>query len=163
MQAVLSTALDLAIFAGGLIAMAVGLKRARAVRASRHWPVVEGEVISSTVRKRITGAGAHAPGLHPFIPEIVYRYRVDGREYESQVLYLGGRIRQTMRQAHEEVARYPSGSIVDVRYAPENPERACLQPTGNACWLLAATGMIAAVVGMLLLAGVTSIGAVIAS
>ena len=161
MHVVLSTALELAIFAGGLSTMALGLKRARAVRASRNWPVVEGKVISSTVRKRITGAGAHAPGIHPFLPEIVYRYRVDGREYESQVLYMGGRIRQSMRQAHEEVARYPSGSIVPVRYAPENPARACLQPTGGACWLLAATGMAAAVVGTLLLAGVADVGALI--
>ena len=143
--------------------MIVGLKRARAVYASRHWPVVQGEVISSTVRKRITGAGAHAPGIHPFLPEIVYRYRVDGQEYESQVLYMGGRIRQTMRQAHEDVARHPLGSIVEVRYAPENPQRACLKPSGNACWLLAATGMGTAVVGALLLAGVVNVGALIGS
>lgn len=145
-----ATWLPVLLLALGIGLVASGALRLKRLRASRDWPNTEGEVLVSTVNRRLTSPGGATGVSHIIYPRIVYRYTVDGHDYQGSVIELGGRFRMTASQAAERAREFPEGARVPVHYDPTRPERACLLRTG-AGGVAHAVGGAALIVGALAL------------
>ena len=65
-------------------------------------------------------------------PEVTYHYTVDGREHLASRTRFGDRFGISFSApAVRTVRRYPVGSSVTVRYNPEDPAEAVLEPGLN--------------------------------
>jgi hypothetical protein len=112
----------------GVIALAVGvilyvvqLRQGLRADASKKWPKAAATVIASALepspehRRRYRAA-------------IQYRYRVDRKDYQSDRIFWGG---NEGRRRHMEsvVSAYPAGASMSIRYDPQNPAEAVIDPT----------------------------------
>lgn len=102
----------------GLATFCYGHYQLSRARASRTWPSVDGEIFTSRIKRHTDDEGTH------YSADIEYRYRVDGKEFESSVIVIGGH----SYSAHGAVGRYPQGQQVKVAYNPSNPHQAVLEP-----------------------------------
>lgn len=105
----------------GLVGLAIfcyGHHKRSQARASGTWPSVDGEVVTSRVERHTNDEGTHHSA------DIEYRYRVDGKEFKSNVIVIGGH----GYSAHGVVSRYPQGQSVNVAYNPSKPHQAVLEP-----------------------------------
>ena len=114
------TALVFAVIGGGMV---VGAGR-NAVngRASRRWPVVSGQMISSEVTSQRTGmTQSHRGGVE-------YQYVVDGVTYTGDRIAFG--TRWSLRKSSSEalISRYPVGATVSVSHHPTEPSFSVLEP-----------------------------------
>lgn len=109
--------------------LAIGLiqDRARLLligQQSLEWPTVVGEVIAAE-----SAQIARSPTGRSWRTRIQYRYRIDGRDYQSARLsfsrQIGGR---TRLQADDELRQFVPGGPVVIHYDPLRPHRAVLQP-----------------------------------
>jgi hypothetical protein len=114
----------------GVIAIAIGValyvlqfRQGLRANASKLWPTSSGTVIASSLEKSPDGRWRYRAVLR-------YRYRVGGKEYLSDRIFWGG---NEGRQRHMEsvIAAYPQGASVTVRYDPQNPAEAILDPGQN--------------------------------
>jgi hypothetical protein len=100
-------------------------------RASAEWPAVEGQIVTSRIRKETSrGSGGYYRAM------IAYRYEVAGKAYEGDRLRFVADARRDLatdsesfgdrREAEYFLQRYARGSRVPVYYDPEDPARAVL-------------------------------------
>jgi hypothetical protein len=112
------------VFAIGLLLYISQLRQGLRADASKRWPTTSATIVSSALelspdsRRRYRAA-------------VQYRYRVGGKDYESNRVFWGG---GEGRQKHmaSVVATYPAGNRVKVYCDPQNPAEAVLDPTQNA-------------------------------
>ena len=102
----------------GLLVFFYGQYQTGWARASAQWPAVFGQIVTSEVT-----TDTHE-GETTYFDRIKYVYTVDGVEYQSSVVVIGGH----EYSAHNVVARYPLGAEVSVAYDPNKPSRAVLEP-----------------------------------
>lgn len=111
----------------GLAALivAVSLRGLRALwreYGSRNWPRVQATVLESRVVEAPFGMRRGLVGSHLWA--VRYRYRVNGRVYESEPqLPFGATIERSARMMAE---RFPPGSTFPVRHDPADPTHAML-------------------------------------
>lgn len=105
------------VFLGAAVG-AIGL-----ARASCSWPTVPGRVARSEIR-----TNRRANGLPGFRTMVRYEYVVDGEEYEGREVTAGEFPYRSARGATRRLAPYPVGALVTVRYDPNEPEIALLEP-----------------------------------
>lgn len=119
----------LAILAG-LALLGLGLWMRKQGLASRNWPSVQGEILTSRVDDHT---------LENLRPEIVYGYTAQGQTFKgTRVGYSGYSV---SRAALEQiVARYPVSSQVTVYYNPQNPSQAVLENQPSQDWQFWAGG-----------------------
>jgi hypothetical protein len=149
--------LKLAIAALVLIAalffVLVHLRAQSAARRARSWPVTQGVVSASRTAQRWGfGNGVWAAGLW-YVPEIAYRYEVDGRVYTGRHVFLSDTGFSKRRQAQEVIDRYPVDATVSVLHDPANPKRACLEPVRRERRALGIAVLLAAIAAAALAAG----------
>jgi Protein of unknown function (DUF3592) len=137
-----------ALFAAGLLHSLI--KAWRRIAASRAWPVASGQIVVSAVDVPQTHDSDDATDC---TARIRYRYRVAGKDYESDSVTPGGGAMLRRQFAEELVARYPVGAHVDVTYDPQAPERAVLEPTN-------ADNLVPQVVFMVVFAAIATVLAV---
>jgi hypothetical protein len=132
--------------------IAAGLVSLWQARRSQAWPVAAGTVLHSEVHRMHAHGRKHRTASH-YIPRIAYRYRVQGKDYESGTVRFGNLARYSRSLADALVARYPEGAMVGVRYDPADPGRATLE-TASAGWrqILLGLAFIAAPILFLLIA-----------
>lgn len=101
---------------------------------SAAWPLVDGRVVES-------GAGVGGDG-------VVYRFRADGEEHRASRIRFG-RVIGGSAPPPERVARdYPPGRRVDVRYLPQNPSVAVLEPgLGVRAFIIPGVGAVLVTIG----------------
>ncbi len=87
-------------------------------RQSKQWPHAPGRIVTSEVRS------SSSEGVTSYSADIEYVYTVQGVEYRSDVVVIGGH----SYGANATVKRYSLGSEVSVSYDPGKPKRAVLQP-----------------------------------
>jgi hypothetical protein len=89
--------------------------------ATADWPTTTGHVLRSEIAGHDDGDGT------TYSAEIEYEYEVDGREYQSDRIRLGG-FTSTSDRDHIEriIARAPAGGTVPVYYNPDDPSEAVL-------------------------------------
>ena len=102
----------------GLATFCYGHYQLSRARASGTWPSVDGKIVTSKIERHTNEEGTH------YSADIEYRYRVDGKEFESSVIVIGGH----SYTAHGVVGRYPKGQPVKVAYNPSKPHQAVLEP-----------------------------------
>lgn len=117
------------IFAGlGGFLLRKGIAYRRSAEAMSAWQTVEGEVLESTVRKRVD-RGYDSADITRYIPEVRYAYKLGGiaREGATIRIGLGDFGYMSEQQAREHAGRYPAGARVAVRCDPQDPDAAVLE------------------------------------
>lgn len=84
------------------------------------FPKAEGRIIESEVDPERLGGGVEKIAI------ISFRYRVDGKEYETNHFRFDDVWSGRPEETQEVVAAYPVGRTVNVFYDPTNPSRAAL-------------------------------------
>ncbi len=85
------------------------------------WRSVEGEIIKSELKK-----DEKQIAYDYYYPEIVYKYKVRGKEYTSDKIFLA-KIASDYKTIKKLVEKYPVGTKVKVYYNPLNPKEAILK------------------------------------
>ncbi|MBI1650442.1 DUF3592 domain-containing protein [Hyphomicrobium sulfonivorans] len=138
------------LFGFGLAGAVIGgwlVQRTRALgKASLTWPSAQGRVTSAVVDSYRTKGGRQ------YIANIAYSYDVDGKAFAGNRVRFGN-YAGAKEKADADVARFASGTPVDVFYNPLKPEAATLEPgtSGHsvAGLVVAITGAILVVVGLI--------------
>lgn len=124
----LITGASLAIVGG--IMLPVALFELGSASATRDWPTVPGIVEVSGVREVTSGSGRlGVDRVH--LPDVRYRYTVNGRDFRGQVVQ-AGKGPDDLASARQTAARYPVGASVPVHVDPADPSRAVLEPDHQA-------------------------------
>ncbi|MCM8538379.1 MAG: DUF3592 domain-containing protein [Lentisphaeraceae bacterium] len=111
-------------------------------KESPSWPTVNGTVTRSKVKFSSNG----------YFPSIMYRYTIDGKEYETFGIDYGRIVEGSQAHAFAKniVKRFPLGSQVDVYYDPLDPGESVLIPGGtSASWFIVAFGGVFIFIGLL--------------
>jgi len=112
----------------GAILIRKGNRYLRIAAAVGQWPIVTGKVVSSNVAKRVHRT--QDDSTEYFVPQVHYVYHADGIRRDGRVIRAGLEDRgyPLEQQALDCVAKYSAGSKVPVRYDPQNPADAVLEP-----------------------------------
>ncbi len=108
----------------GLVAMGILGYSIWWTSKAAQWPVAEGTVMRSEVTSRRGSKGGRTLGA-----SIEYQYLVGNRTYTGDRVVFGDYSSSGGGHARELVEKYPAGARVEVRYNPEDPGDAILDPT----------------------------------
>ncbi len=104
----------------------------------RAWPTVRGRIARSDVQEfqelehRDSGRDRWRTAYRA---DIIYNYEIDGVRYTGDVAAGGTRVSSNIESFARKMAdKYPAGTVLDIRYNPDNPAESVLQPAGR--WLL---------------------------
>ena len=89
---------------------------------AQDWPSVPGEITSSKIDSRFGRGGPH------YTPTVTYIYSVEGVRYQAERLQFGDPDYSFKSRAERRIRPYAVGSQVVVRYHPNHPGRAVLEP-----------------------------------
>lgn len=110
-------------------------------RAAANWPPAPGVMLAAAVREPAAGGPAQ------YQPLVHYRYHVGGRDLEGVQLRLADSATFDRNKAYADIAPYPPGTPVQVRYNPLRPEESVLElSAAKSPFLLIAGGLMAAIV-----------------
>ncbi len=116
---------------GGLFVSLWGLRVLRQARRVRQWPTTQGVIDT-----------CHASDeANDLLPEIVFGYRVDGRDYHRRFEFPEG-THPSPEFSRQYCERYPAGKVVEVYYDPQDPETATLEPGSQGDWMILALGIL---------------------
>ncbi len=105
---------------GGILTTIWGLRSWRQTRRVGHWPIVDGTIESSTAQSIDDD----------LLPEIVFRYEVDGKQYRNTIMLPSGTLPSQELAKHLE-EDYPVGKTVSVRYHPDTHGTSSVEGTQN--------------------------------
>lgn len=126
----------------GLAILSFGLWQVLDATGSSSWPVSQGTVLRSEfLIERETDEQFDTR------PDIAYRYRVVGKDFESDTLRKGINTTMTPSETRRWVNEHPVDKMVDVYVDPEDATNAVLEPgIPTEAWLFIAFGAIFTVV-----------------
>jgi Protein of unknown function (DUF3592) len=113
--------------------------------ATLSWPIVTGDVISSTVVKNVQGRGTN------FLPKVVYQYRIGEQSYENSKVWLTEGD-ASEGDAQSVAAAFTAGTKIPIHYDPKNQSRSVLY--AGASWfsyVWIALSLICTIAGALIL------------
>jgi hypothetical protein len=123
-----------ACLVAGILATGVGVWVASRGWSTSRWAETTGAVVASRLTPVADG---------PDRADVVYRYAVDGKQYENNRIAYGRLTTEAGARAF--VAAHPEGTTVMVFYDPDDPASAALERSGLA------TGSGALMVGLVLI------------
>jgi hypothetical protein len=139
---------SLVLLLAAVFLFVIGWINRRRVQASQAWPMVLGRVTDSRVVSALVEGGT------TYEAHVRYAYDVDGRAFENGRLAFGDTGTDGSQAAAQRLAaRYPTGAIVHVYHNPANPQDAVLERRSGNSAILFVAGVVFAVVGCLLPAG----------
>jgi hypothetical protein len=141
---ILTTVVLLAVAGVGIYLLQRGLQSVEQSIASRDWPTVEGEIISSAVdmtETPIKENGREIPNKksRSYSPAIRYRYYVKDQELIGTRVTIEDESVGTEASARAIVDKYPIRTKVKVSYLPDQPATSVLIPgswAGSCRWFL---------------------------
>lgn len=140
----------LIFMAAGAVALLVGLRSYELARESLDWPTTEGVILSSEV-KRQRSRNHEGRSSVTYKAEVRYAFETGGMRHEGRRVRYGEYSSSDGNHARRTVERYPPGTAVEVRYDPENPLNAVLEPGPHSgSWLLPGLGGTFFLVGLVL-------------
>jgi hypothetical protein len=136
--------LGFVLLAAGVVFFLIGFNIEKDMWSSKNWPTVQGKITKSefSYRKR------------HYTPEIKYNYSVNGKEFTSEKIALGIKDSETSisKVYSKSLERFPKDKIVNVYYAPANPENAVLEPgINNGNFLYYVLSIVSALSGIFLI------------
>ena len=124
---------SLVIGVGTIVSSRVLMAR---VARSRSWLIANGATTRSEIVRERTRNGT----IHRAVIE--YAYSVNGRDYHSSKLSIGGDINTSASsRAERRCAKYPIGGPLQVFYDPEDPSSCCLERRADTAPLLTWIGV----------------------
>ncbi|MHA2251186.1 MAG: DUF3592 domain-containing protein [Candidatus Kariarchaeaceae archaeon] len=90
---------------------------------SNEWEKTSGTVILSEMR-----TSTDSDGLPSYRPDIRYNYVVEGREYSSSAIYVGGKVGEGLYYTERLLEKYPVGSSLTVFYNPQDHSQSVIEP-----------------------------------
>ncbi len=113
----------------GGIFLLIGIAGQKKAAKSAAWPTASGTVLSSSIieKSSMDDDGASSSSYEP---RVVYQYSIMGTAYEGKRISFGEK-NAGRKKCNEIVARYPAGSLVNVRYNPEKPDEAVLESSAR--------------------------------
>lgn len=136
------------LLAGGGIGFFVGKPILDKAKASESWPSVEGEVLESRLES------SRSKGKTSYSALVVYRYSVEGEEFEGDRVWFGQYSTNKRSEMHKIVKEYPAGKAVTVYFSPDDASEAVLQPGAfTSSYMVYSIGLLAFGVGCLLVLG----------
>jgi hypothetical protein len=122
------------------------MRNLRSGAASRDWPSTTGKVVARDV-----DPGAPIARFDSSL-RLVYRYSVQGADYESSRIDFVGRYGGSSHDVAQGLRRYGQGEAVTVYYNPRNPGVAVLEPgVASRIWFRALFGAFLLVMGLILM------------
>jgi hypothetical protein len=103
-----------------------GIKNRRLAKASELWPTAGGKVLGADISKRVYRDKDRRTTTF-YTPRVHYTYSVGSTDYEGDVIRFGDVEQGHISLAEAIIAKYPTGSVVAVRYDPDDPKRATLE------------------------------------
>ncbi len=104
-----------------------GVKNRNLAKASELWPTAGGKVLATEITTRSYRDHKRNTTTYFYMPRVRYAYSVAGADYEGEVIRFGDVEQGTIHGAEAIIANYPEGSVVAVRYDPQDPTRATLE------------------------------------
>ncbi len=97
-------------------------------RASKHWPAIQGEIVSAAIREGISTKQGRTERY--YLPKIEYAYAVNGKRYTANRIDFGGEGAALPSREEADVVthKYPVGARVQVYYNPSHPATAVMEP-----------------------------------
>lgn len=95
----------------------------RQMKAGQNFAPVSATAVSSEVKERGGDQTTHGTSFHP---EIVYRYSVGGKEYQSSRYFFTGEGWPDRESAQKVIERYPANAQVQAYVNPNDPSEAVL-------------------------------------
>jgi hypothetical protein len=127
---------------GGLGISLWGWRIMQTSRRVAQWPTVTGQIALS----ELNGSD------NDLLPDIRYRYQVDGQSYDSRFEFPSG-THPLPEFNRRYVEKYPRGAEVTVYYNPQQPADSTLEPGAQGDWMILALGILLALgaIGALLI------------
>jgi hypothetical protein len=119
----------------GLLFLAIGGYNVWMGMASQSWPTAEGKILSSRIQSR-RDRDSSGRATTMYTAKVDYEYQVGERQFRSQRVQYGLFSSSARNQARDVMERYPQGRAVKVRYNPDSPEVAVLDPGAHPLALL---------------------------
>ncbi len=110
------------LFIAGLGVIFMGLKDIWQAASSATWPTTTAVIVRSDIARRDDDSG------NSFVPDIEYRYTVDGQDLTSKGLRAGMKVLYSRKVARSVANEYHAGQLVMIAYDPANPSNALLEP-----------------------------------
>ena len=130
-----------------LIMLPVALLDLKSAGLPRQWREARGIIDSATVGSTTSNSGRLGVDA-AYVPDVRYRYTVDGREFRGDTVHRG-LAANSEEEARATVERYPAGAGVSVFYNPDAPEQAVLErdirPQTYQAALATAAGLLAGI------------------
>jgi hypothetical protein len=146
---------------GGLLLAIALIWVANAWLSAPAWATVDGQIVQAGVTSdmrttsRISGnhrGGGNTHEVMFYSPDVVYNYRVGGRDYTGIGIGDGGDYSyDSPGEADAAVAPYRQRLNVTVYYDPADPERSCLDTSfmlGFVPWVIGGIGLLLLVLGL---------------
>jgi hypothetical protein len=116
--------------------------------ASPRWPATSGVVVVSYLQRSRFG-----DGMREYWPELSYRYTVQGSEFVAGRVRFGDHVSTGWSAPGVRIVEeYPVGKVVSVRYNPDDPGEAVLEPGVNALVLVeVASGLVLLLISLVVL------------
>jgi hypothetical protein len=96
------------------------------VKHAQNWSSTSGKVISREI-ECIAAVDGNGGCASLYVPCISYSYIVTGREFRAEKVSVGKFSRHSYADAEMEVALYPVGCSISIRYNPDEPEESVLE------------------------------------
>jgi hypothetical protein len=136
----------------GIIMLVIGQRERTKARATEQWPTVEGTVTSSQIEAE-TRTSRDDDGMTrhhtTHIPLVAYTYVLQGKTYQGNKVFPGGRMGFDVGTAQGIINRYQVGQAATVHYNPADPAEAVLETKAKGGNILIIIGAVFAVVGLI--------------
>lgn len=133
----------------GIVLLIQGIWKNAGVRRVSKWPQTDALIINAVAEptsgadkdsyidpKNITGSSGRS-----YRPLVLYKYRVDGREYQSSNLFYSGSKKYDANGIKALMSQLQPGSVIKVLYNPSNPSHAYIN-SGNRSYTTIIIGII---------------------
>jgi len=135
--------------------IAYGIRLIREAKASLSWPVVDGQVLHSEVTSKVERSSSSSKNSgHTYRTvyqvELTYQYDIAGAMHHGSRITVSDGTYSRHASAMAVAARYPKGAKVTVRYRPDKPEVALLEPGARAStWIVPLAGVLFLAAGVI--------------
>ncbi len=139
----------------GLLFVMIGGFEFRQGLKTNDWPAAAGRIVESKiVEKKVDGSSGRSRSRiseRDYTVDVRYSYEVEGRRFEGDRLRYGNESHDSRASAREEQSLLAVGKEVQVYYDPKTPSQSVLIKGIGLSWLGMALGMMALVIGLVVM------------
>lgn len=141
----------------GLLFVMIGGFELRQGLKTNDWPAAAGRIVESKiVEKKVDGSSGRRRSRssdrdRDYTVDVRYSYEVEGQRFEGDRLRYGNESHDSRASAMEEQSLFASGKEVQVYYDPKTPNQSVLIKGIGLSWLGMALGLMALVIGLVVM------------